>query len=156
MKGRREQGYTLVELLVVLVLMGIVLVAINSFFLTTYKSYRETGNELKLQETLAVLNERMAADIRRAELVEINGQKLRVIRGTEVISYTFDNTNQALLREAGGSSQNISGAEVKIENLVWSSQVGPQGYTISWELRGRLQNSVLTVRMAESPRRVKI
>jgi len=156
MKGRREQGYTLVELLVVLVLMGIVLVAINSFFLTTYKSYTETGNELQLQDTLAVVNERIAADIRRAELVEIDGQELRVIRGTEVIRYTFDNSSQALFREAGGARQNISGNDVKIESLVWRSQGGPQGYTISWELRGRLQNSVLTVRMAESPRRAKI
>lgn len=157
MNGRRQAGYTLVELLVVLVLMGIVLMAINSFFLTTYRSYTETSSELRLQDALAVLNEQIAADIRRAELVEINGQEMRVVlSANEVVRYVYDSNGQALFREAGSINKKISGDEIKIENLDWLSQGGGQGYVISWRITARLKNSVMTVTMAESPRRVKI
>ncbi len=152
MNGRREQGYTLVELLVVLVLMGIVLMAINSFFLTNYRSYATTSSELNLQTGLALINERLAADIRRAELVEISGQQLIITQGTEKITYIYDSTSQQLLR----NGQPLTAAEIKIESLSWQSQTGAEGYTITWQIRGRSNSSALAIKMAESPRRLKI
>jgi len=65
-KHRGEQGFTLVEILVTVVIMGLVAVAIGSFYISTSKQTNTQLEVVDVQSNLRLVMDRMVKDIQRA------------------------------------------------------------------------------------------
>lgn len=123
MKKKRNQGFSLVELILAVAILAIIMVAIASFMSTTTRTYRRTKNDTEMQRTGQELFDMMSDKIMQANEIRVGTVKKTenadgsitksdpkefAILGTN-FSAKVDATTGQLLKE-NGSPANKSGA----------------------------------------------
>lgn len=123
MKQKQNQGFSLVELILAVAILGIIMVAIASFMTTTTKTYKRTKNDTEMQQTGQELFDMITDKIMQANEIRVgtvketvdgdgnivkSDQKEFAILGTN-LSAKVDPTTGQLLKE-NGTPANTSGA----------------------------------------------
>jgi prepilin-type N-terminal cleavage/methylation domain-containing protein len=127
---RGSSGFTLVEVMVSAVLVGIVLTAIIALYVTSMQAWTGTGTRLALQRNADMALEKVLSDVRRGSRVEItSGQtQMTIYRATASGDSTVEvySLNSGGLRNSHGvvlvnnvtSLQFTSGNGVKVAILM--------------------------------------
>lgn len=88
MKKKYNQGFSLVELILAVAILGIIMVAIASFMSTTTTTYTRTKNDTELQRTGQELFDMISDKIMQASYIRI---------GRDGKEYVIEGTNQSVL-----------------------------------------------------------
>ena len=99
----KQKGMTLIELVIGLGLMSIVLAVLYAIFFTGLKSFdrqiENANNQTTARQTLSYIGR----EIRRAENIEVYGDRLVVKYGGSEIEYEFNHSNNILYRVKNGT-----------------------------------------------------
>ncbi|MBO8137648.1 MAG: prepilin-type N-terminal cleavage/methylation domain-containing protein [Desulfotomaculum sp.] len=122
-----EQGFSLIELLIALSIMGIIITAVMSLMLQGHLTWTQDCKEIELQENLQIAMDKISREARTCtELVfkdqemgfqpQQDSEYLRFREGYRVASYYVDNENE-LTREFSGVGLPVSSyiKELKLE-----------------------------------------
>ncbi|MGE4282257.1 MAG: PilW family protein [Clostridia bacterium] len=104
-----KKGYTLVELLVTIAIIGIISVPISSFFIANYSTFFKESNSVEVQQVARMGMEVIMTNMRKADQnsIEYINEKLEMTIQEKGLKYYLNGTN--LLQEevtASGSASN--------------------------------------------------
>lgn len=134
-----KNGFTLVELLVALGILGLVAVAVNNLFFTTMKVGKKTDIHVKLKEDGAYALNYMATKIRNAKEVVIipscGGVNIQIKDNDDSMLFFELSSNRIRSRVVGVDTNFLTGADFTASGLNFFCDLGsPIMVTISFDL----------------------
>lgn len=91
---RRQEGYTILELLAALAILGLIISAIYSFYLAGLKSWHRGIEQMDSQQSARIAMDKMIRELRYASAVEVRSDE-------EICFYLAGDTKTYLFRKAG-------------------------------------------------------
>ncbi|MBT5808682.1 type II secretion system protein [Candidatus Uhrbacteria bacterium] len=128
----RQDGFTLVETLLYILLMGIVLVGISGFVLNLFEIRAKTQAASEVAFNARLIQDRLTDSMRHAEGVNTGAStfaadpgvlSINMVAGADdphVYSLTADD-GQFQISEAGGGAVSITTDDVSVSNLVFTN-----------------------------------
>jgi len=100
-----KRGFTLLELMIVLVMLPVVTAAIGTFYLETRIATQRIESQVALTRSVSLAHEYIARDLRGAEEVTADGD-VRIRRPSETVTYAV--TDGGLVRRSAGRDRVIA------------------------------------------------
>ena len=138
--ARREDGFTLVELLAVMVVMGLLFAAFSLVFASTVHNNAQVQDEALFQTEARAAVDRLARDLRQASTNDPSTQRIVTMTGSQLTFYSPDGATPYHLREL---SYRVSGGELDRQAAFSTNTGGPPWTMGSFSAWSKLVGSVV-------------
>ncbi|MCT4565290.1 MAG: type II secretion system protein [Maledivibacter sp.] len=149
---KHKKGFTMVELVIVIAIMGIVFIAISSFLLTNIKTFHRAEDQIDAQSSAQIAMNVIVDGIMEAQQIvdpistydhdTVREIKFR-IHGNRTIQFDYDNSKNTLTKiEKNGASTTRSEYAENIENFN-VTKIGSNGVKIT--ITTELNDSEITL-----------
>lgn len=110
MRMNKNKGFTLIEILIALVIIGLVLTALFNINLAGFKFLAYNQDRVELQNQARIINNNFERQIRKASDIEINSNNEIVLSGGNIKIYVKDDVAKPwqLKLENSGNVRNIT------------------------------------------------
>jgi prepilin-type N-terminal cleavage/methylation domain-containing protein len=78
LKSINNKGFTMVELLISLGLLGLIITAAGFFYFTGVEGFNRSENQVKVQQNLRVAMNTLSSEVRRADKIHIDLDKTKI------------------------------------------------------------------------------
>lgn len=125
---RDQRGFTLVELLVYFGLFSILLVVINSMFITTLEQQTQDMARSVLQQESQYVLAKLKYDLYNADEVLVPADPGDVSQSLQFVAdgvtQTYQLTNEHLTKTVAGETWNVTSNRLQVESLQFENQSG--------------------------------
>lgn len=110
MRMNKNKGFTLIEILIALVIIGLILTALFNINLAGFKFLAYNQDRVELQNQARIINNNFERQIRKASDIEINSNNEIVLSGGNIKIYVKDDVAKPwqLKLENSGNVRNIT------------------------------------------------
>ncbi len=153
MKLKRIKGYSLIELVIVLGIIGIILSSISSFFIANLKASRRADEQLEvqqqLQKTLSIFTDRIQNSI-SISYAENGSDIIYIIEYLRDVNYTDTATDQIKLSKAENKilvNSVDSASCIRDINIIPLDEAGSELLAEEYNTIEKLNNQLSTAKM---------
>lgn len=149
MNYRRQQGYSLIEMLTVMALLMFVIGTIFEMFYSVQKASQRANEELFNLSGLDILHQRFARDVREANLVReltpLPGAQQTLQIGNSIYNLRAPNNNRA---DGWSIERSLDGAPDRAERISLGQKIANAHLTTQTDAAGHVTLVTLTVKLA--------
>lgn len=108
---RNKKGFTLIELIIILAIMGVVMTAVSSFFIGNLDAFKHASNQVDVQSGSYIAMENMMINVMESQKIikydQVHGEYIFKIDDGKYIKYKYDDVNKKVQMGEGVSSSSI-------------------------------------------------
>lgn len=124
----KQKGFTLVELLVYFGLFSILLIVINSLFITSLEQQTQDLARSALQQESEYILSKLKYDIYNADYVtlpaDVGDQSQSLVLVKNGVTSTYALAGERLTKSSGGETWSLTSSRVEVSNLQFQNQSG--------------------------------
>lgn len=141
-KNTKQAGFTLVEMIIYLAIVGVVLVSISYLILDIIGGQTKSDAGQEVNYNIRFISDQLNSDIAAAQDIGgLTGDTLNLNMATDDVIYSFDSTNNTLVKKVGaGASTTISTSAVDVTGSFTNNSFGNRSRNVGINLEINYKN----------------
>ena len=124
LNNKQQKGFSLIEMMVVVVILGLIVLGLVTFFMGGTKSWVAGQSQLQAQRNARQAMDRMVREIREADSINSSSTSYSISFHTPFdgnIIYNYNSGNETIDRQKNGNSTILIDDVLKFEVTYWNS-----------------------------------